>query len=174
MKDKIKPILTIALLAFAGVTLAVQIAKGFRAVESMRFADGLNVVCTHATQRCPTCMTMKRLTRETLDESYKDAVTAGQIVFREVNYEQPDAAAFADEFKVATASVVLVNVKDGKTIAGKNLVTEAWRLYTDEPAFKIMLKEQIDAILQGRTLDTDDSPREMIFDSDDGDIELPL
>ena len=174
MKDKIKPILTVALLTFAGVTLAVQIAKEFRTVETLRLTDGLNVVCTHATQRCPTCMTMKRLTRETLDESFKDAVSSGQIVLREVNYEQPEAAAFADEFKVATASVVLVNIKDGKIVTGKNLVTEAWRLHTDEPAFKKMLKEQIDAMLQGRTLDTDDSPREMIFDSDDDDIELPL
>jgi hypothetical protein len=174
MKNKIKPILTVALLAFAGVTLAVQIAKEFRSVESLQLADGLNVVCTHATQRCPTCLVMKRLTKKTLDESFKDAVTSGQIMLREVNYEQAELAAFADEFKVATASVVLVNVKDGKTVVGKNLANEAWRLYTDEPAFKKMLKEQINAMLQGKILDTDDKPQEIIFDSDDGDIVLPL
>jgi len=169
VKHKIKPILTIFLLAFAGVTFAVQIAKEFRSVQPMQLAEGLNVVCTHATQRCPTCTTMKRLAKETLDESFKDI----KIVFREVNYEQPETATFADEFKVATASVVLVHIKYGKTVTGKNLVTEAWRFYTDEPAFKKMLKEQIDAMLQGRTLNTDESSREIIFDTDD-DIELPL
>jgi len=174
MKQKIKPILTALLLAFAGVTLAVQIAKEFRPVQPIRLADGLNVVCPHATQRCPTCTTMERLTLEMLDESFKDAVISRQVVFREVNYEQPETAVFADEFKVATASVVLVNVKDGKTVTGKNLANEAWRLYTDEPAFKKMLKEQIDAMLQGQTLDTDDGPQEMIFDSSNGDVELPL
>jgi hypothetical protein len=117
---------------------------------------------------------MERLTRETLDETFKNAVTAGQIVFREVNYEQAEATAFADEFKIATASVVLVNVKDGKTVAGKNLANESWRLYTDEPAFKKMLKEQIDAMLQGKILDVDYEPQEIIFDLDDGDIALPL
>jgi hypothetical protein len=174
MKNKIKSILTVVLLVFAGVTLAVQIGKEFRTVEPMRLADGLNIVCTHATQRCPTCIAIERLTKETLDESFKDAVTSGQIVFREVNYEHPEVAAFADEFKVATAAVVLVNIKDGKTVAGKNLANEAWRLYTDEPAFKKMLKEQIDAILQGKILDADDEPQEIIFDSNDGDIALPL
>ena len=174
MKEKIKPILTVVLLAFAGVTLAVQIAKEFRPVQPICLADGLNVICTHATQRCPTCTAMERLTRETLDESFSDAVTSGQIVFREINYEHPEAAALADEFKIATAAVVLVNIKNGETVAGKNLANEAWRLYTDEPAFKSMLKEQIDAMLQGRTLDADDSPQEIIFDSDDGDIVLPL
>jgi len=174
MKEKIKPILTAVLLAFAGVTLAVQIAKEFRPAQPIRLVDGLNVVCTHATVRCPTCTTMERLALETLDEAYKDAVTSGQIVFREINYEQPETTAFADEFKVATASVVLVNVKDGKIVTGKNLANEAWRLYTDEPTFKKMLQEQIDAMLQGRTLDTDDGSQEIIFDSDDDNIELPL
>jgi hypothetical protein len=174
MKEKIKPILTIALLAFAGVTFAVQIVKVFRSVEPMRLAAGLNVVCTHATQRCPTCIAIERLTKEILDESFKDAVTSGHIVFHEINYELPEVATFAEEFKVATASVVLVNVQNGKTIAGKNLANEAWRLYTDEPAFKKMLKEQIDAMLQGQSLDIDDSPQEIIFDTDDSDIELPL
>ncbi len=94
MKERIQPILTVLLLAFAGVTLAVQIAKEFRTVEPMRLGEGLNVICTHATVRCPTCTTMERLARETLDESFKEAVAAGRIVFREVNYEQPEVAAF--------------------------------------------------------------------------------
>jgi len=174
MKEKIKPILAILLLTFAGVTLAVQIVKEFRSVEPIRLAEGLNVICTHATIRCPTCLTMKRLAKETLDESFKDAVAAGQIVLREVNYELPEVAAFADEFKVATASVVLVNVQDGKIVVGKNLANEAWKLYTDEPAFKSMLKEQINAMLQGKILNTELETQEMIFDDDNGDIELPF
>ena len=174
MKEKIKPILAILLLTFAGVTLAVQIVKEFRSVEPIRLADGLNVVCTHATTRCPTCLTMKRLAKETLDESFKDAVVAGQIVLREVNYEHTEAAALADQFKIATASVVLVNVQDGKIVIGKNLANEAWKLYTDEPAFKSMLKEQINAMLQGIILETDIKSNEMIFDDEDGDIELPF
>lgn len=174
MKQKIKPILAVLLLAFAGVTLAVQIAKEFRTVEPMQLVEGLNVVCTHATVRCPTCTTMERLTRETLEESFRDEVDTGKIVFREVNYEQPEVAAFAGEFKVATASVVLVNVQNGEIVAGKNIADEAWKLYTDAPAFKQMLKEQIDAMLQGATLDTDDDSREMIFDDTDESIELPF
>ena len=164
----------IFLLTFAGVTLAVQIIKEFRPVEYLQLADGLNVVCTHATVRCPTCLAMKRLTQETLDESFKDAVDAGKIVLREVNYERSEAIAFAGEFKIATASVVLVNVEDGKNVAGKNLVTEAWKLYTDEPAFKQMLKEQIEAMLQGKILDTNTDSLEIIFDDEDGNIELPF
>lgn len=174
MKRKFKASLAFLLLAFAGMTLAVQVAKEFRTVEPMQLAEGLNVVCTHATQRCPTCVAVESLTRHTLDESYRDAVAAGHIVFRTVNYEKPEIAAFAGEFKVATATVVLVNVQNGKVIAGKNLVNESWRLYTDEPEFKKMLKTQIDAMLQGVTLEPDDKWHEIIFDDDDDDFELSL
>jgi hypothetical protein len=170
MQQKIKPILTIALLAFAGVTLAVQIAKEFRFVEQLQFAEGLNVICTHATIRCPTCLTMERLAKETLGESFKDVA----IVFREVNYEQPEVADFADEFKIATATVVLIHVQNGKTVAGKNLVNEAWKLHTDESAFKQMLKEHIEAMLQGKILDTETKSQEMFFGDEDDSIELPF
>jgi hypothetical protein len=162
MKENVKPILTAVLLTFAGVTLAVQIAKEFRTVEPMRLADGLYVICTHATQRCPACIAIERLTKETLDESFKEAVASGQIVFRMVNYEQAEVDAFANEFKVAAATVVLVNIKNGKTVLGKNLVNEAQWLHTDEPAYKKMLKEQINAMLQGKILETDE-PHEIIF-----------
>jgi len=172
MTQKIKAILATVLLTFAGMTLIAQIAQEFRSAEPIRFADGLNVVCTHATTRCPTCTTMERLAKETLDESFKDGVTAEQIIFREVNYEHPEATAFAGEFKVATASVVLVSVKNGEIVTGKNLVKEAWKLHTDEPAFKQMLKEQINAMLQGETLDSKSKPLEMMFDESNNDIEL--
>ena len=175
MKQRIKPTAAFVLLAFAGVTLAVQIVKEFRTVEPMRLAEGLNVVTTHATVRCPTCTTMERLTLEMLGESFKDEVAAGKIVFREVNYEQPEVAAFAGEFKVATASVVLVNVRNGEIVAGKNLADVAWKLYTDDTAFKQMLKEQIDAMLQGVILDTDEDSQTLFFDDGTFDnIELPL
>ena len=163
MAPKIKPILTVFLLAFVGVTLAVQIVKEFRTVEPIRLAEGLNVVCTRATIRCPTCTTTRRLTKETLDESFRD----GQIVFHEINYEHPASAVFADDFKVATATIVLVSIKNGEVTAQKNLANEVWRLYTNHPAFKQMLKEQIEAMLQGKTLDTDEETREITFDEDE-------
>ncbi|MCL2005474.1 MAG: nitrophenyl compound nitroreductase subunit ArsF family protein [Planctomycetaceae bacterium] len=138
--------LTVFLLTFVSVTFALQIAKEFRAVEPLRLADGLNIVCTHATVRCPPCLAMIRLVNEVLEESYRDAVAAGQIVFRAVNYEQPESADFAYRFKIATAAVVLVKVQDGNIVAEKNLITEARNLYSDESAFKQMLREQIDAM----------------------------
>lgn len=147
--------------------MAVQVAKEFRPVEPMELSDGLNVICTHATTRCPTCLTIEKLTQELLDSDFSEMVEAGEIVFREVNYEHPEANDFSNEYKVATASVVLLNIRDGQIVAGVNLANETWKLHTDEPAFKAMLKEQIEAMLQGKILETDGSSQEIIFGDDE-------
>ena len=146
MKDKIKPVLTVILLVFVGVTLIVQIAGEFRSVRPIRLPDGLNVICTHATMRCPTCLMMAKLTREMLNESFKDAVDSGKIIFAEIDYEHPETSEFCEEYQVATASVVLVHVENGKTIAGVNLADEMWKHVTNPPIFKKVLKEQIESL----------------------------
>ena len=142
-----RALLAFFLLTFAGVTLAVQIAKEFRSVEPLRLADGLNVVCVHATVRCPPCLAMMRLVNEVLFESYFDAVGAGEIVFRTVNYEQAAAADFAYRHRIATAAVVLVRVRNRKVVMERNLLMESRSLYMDDFAFKQMLREEIDAML---------------------------
>lgn len=172
MKEKIKSSLTVVLLLFASVTLGVQIGKEFRTVRPIRLSNGLNVVCTHATARCTTCLTVERLTQELLDAVFSKQIESGRIVFRDVNFEQPEANDFCAEYEVATSSVVLVDVREGKAVAGVNLADEVWKLHTDGPKFKDMLKKHIETMLEGKVLETDDSSEEI--DLGDEDIELPL
>ena len=167
MKEKIKYALTIMLIAFVSFTLAFQIVKKFRKVEPLKLADGLNVVCAHATIRCPTCLTMERLTRELLESDFPDMVKTGKIIFREVDYEHVESNDFSNEYKIATAAVVLVNIRDGKTVAGVNLVDQAWKYFTDGPAFKTMLKGNIEAMLQGKNVESGDSSDEIDLEGDD-------
>lgn len=172
MRCQWKLILTIALSFFAGVTLALQIGKEFRSVEPMTLPEGLNVICTHATSRCVNCTTIERLTRETLQHDFAEQLRTGKIVFGTVNFELPEANDFSRQYEVATASVILVDVRDGKTVAGVNLANESWRLLGDEAGFKAMLKERIEAMLLGTPLKADDLPEEIELDAEE--IELPL
>lgn len=174
MKEKIKFALTVVLLAFASFTFAFQLAKEFKttAGESIKLREGLNVVCTHAAARCTTCLTVEKLTKESLDEYFPDELHSGEIVFQDLDYTHPDASQFAEKYNVATASVVLVLVRNGETIAEINLANEVWKLHTDETAFKTMLKEQIESVLQGKILEPEDSPQEMIFEDEDISVRL--
>ncbi|MDD3469922.1 MAG: nitrophenyl compound nitroreductase subunit ArsF family protein [Thermoguttaceae bacterium] len=162
-----KRMVTGTLLLFAAVTLVVQIGKEFRDTPQMLLTDGLHVICTHATTRCPTCMTMERLTDELLHAEFASRLNSGEIIFQQINYEKPEVADFVQRFKVATSSVVLVRVRDGHIADGTNLADQAWNLYTDESAFKKMLKEQINAMFDGKSLEMDIPQEEIIFDENE-------
>lgn len=153
MNENAKRIITIILLVFVGITVFVQISKNFRDVVQLKLPNGLNVIYTHATNRCPTCLKMEQYTRKLLEADFTHQLDTGTISFQDVDYEQPEAANFAHQFQVATASVLLVEVKNGEVIIGKNLVDEVWKLHTNEVAFKKMLKEQINALLEGKSID---------------------
>lgn len=117
---------------------------------------------------------MERLTTETLKEYFQNELNSKTIVFQEIDYEQPETADFSQEFKIATASIVLVDVEDGKTIASKNLANESWNTYTDESAFKEMLRENIDAMLKHEETESMKSSDIMVFEPDEEeDIILP-
>ncbi|MGL4944338.1 MAG: nitrophenyl compound nitroreductase subunit ArsF family protein [Thermoguttaceae bacterium] len=164
-----KQVLTLLLLAFAGVTLAVQVSKEFRTIEPVRLRDGLNVLCTHATVRCPTCLTIERLTHNLLETEFAADLAAGTLSVSDVNYEDASMNDLAARFGIATASVVLVRVTDGEIVGGKNLANESWKLYTDEPAFCEMLRREIVAARDGNFTSQERTSEEMIFDDDDSD-----
>ena len=148
------------LLLFVVLTLLVQIGKEFRSSGSLVLPEGVNVICTHATVRCPTCLTASRLTQEVLSEHFSQA----SITFHAINYEQPQFDELAKQFKIATATVLLVNVKDSQIVEGKTLTNETWRYYTDPAAFKAMLKEQLDAFLQGKPMEETDPTETLSFE----------
>ncbi len=165
MSLRFKRILAAFLLLFAGVTLGLQVRKEFQAVDSVRLPEGVNVICTHATVRCPTCLSIERHTREVLKESFKDSPEHSEMIaFHSVNYESPQFAELARRYKIATATVLLVKVVDSEIVSGVALTNETWKLHTDEAAFKSMLKERINAFLEERLLVSEDPTTEVILE----------
>jgi len=155
-------------LVFAGVTLLVQIGKEFRSADPLVLPEGVNVICTHATVRCPTCLTAERLTKETLAEHFQQT----PITFHAVNYEQPQFTELAERFKIATATVLLVKVKNSQVVEGKALTNETWKYYSDSSAFKAMLREQLDAFLQGKTIEPMDPTESFVFEPEEEEVEI--
>jgi len=152
--------LGLAILLFAGLTLSVQIAKEFRSTIPLALPEGVNVICTHATVRCPTCLTIERLTQEVLSEQFE----THKISFHAINYERPQFDELAKRYKIATATVLLVNVKNSEITSGKTLTNETWKYYTDAPAFKAMLKEHLDAFLLGIPMEEIDPTETFVFE----------
>jgi len=104
--------------------------------------DGLIVYYFHTTFRCHSCLTIERLTRETLNEQFAPELKDGAIRWQMVNYEEPANQHFIDHYKLYTKQVILSAVKGGKEVAWKNL-EEVWALKRDEMRFKLYIADEI-------------------------------
>ncbi|NQV31461.1 MAG: hypothetical protein HQ515_02150 [Phycisphaeraceae bacterium] len=152
-KEKIINILKYSLLAFTLITIGFAIGKEvtLRRVQleapSSGTVSGDKVVVyyAHATIRCVSCETIERLTHETLDEQFSEAVAAGRLAFKEVNFQEDSA--FAKQYEIVANCVIVSQVKQGQEVRHQRL-DEVWDLYEDPPAFKQFLGDAIRAHLE--------------------------
>jgi len=141
-----------ALLAFVLVTVGFAVGKEvtLRRVQGTTSTPGTThgsqvlVYYAHATIRCVTCETMERLTHETLDEQFAEAMAAGRLAFKEVNFQQD--IAFAKQYEVVANCVIVTRVESGRE-TGHQRLDRVWDLYEDPPAFKRYLGDAIHTYL---------------------------
>lgn len=97
---------------------AIRKQGGFAAAPGDATPDdaidsGLAVYYLHSNYRCPTCRTVEAETKKLLEREFAPQLNRGEIVFKTINYEKPAGAKLAREFKINSAVVVLVVMKDG-------------------------------------------------------------
>ncbi|HNT27234.1 MAG TPA: nitrophenyl compound nitroreductase subunit ArsF family protein [bacterium] len=146
-----KKIVTILLVLFAAAGVGYAIFGGKAPVQkdsppetpgAVTASDGLTVYYFHTTFRCHSCLTIERLTHETLNEQFAVEQKSGAIRWRMVNYEEPANEHFIDDYKLYTKQVILSAVKGGKEVKWKNL-DEVWDLKRDEMRFKLYIADEI-------------------------------
>ncbi len=147
-------VLTAALLAFIGVSLAAAVAQvaGLRGPTAAVApapppAAGERVLAYyfHTATRCPTCRAIERQAHEAVAGD----AAAGSVDWRVVNYEEPAQQHFATTFQLTCPSVVLVHTRDGAVVRWKNL-ERVWEL-CDEPAeFVAYVRGELVAFREGQ------------------------
>ncbi|HSA34248.1 MAG TPA: nitrophenyl compound nitroreductase subunit ArsF family protein [bacterium] len=150
-----KKIVTILLTLFtaAGIVYAVigggtpttDPAPAAPAAETKKAApsvDGLTVYYFHTSFRCHSCLTIERLTHETLNEQFAAEQKSGAIRWQMVNYEEGVNERYIDQYKLYTKQVILSALKGGSEVAWKDL-DEVWTLKNDEMRFKLYIADEI-------------------------------
>ncbi len=107
------------LLAFVlvsiGVAIGREISAGKGDTESLPITladDRVVVYYMHATERCDACNAVEAMARELIDSRFADAVRAGQLEWRPVNYEQNEP--LARRYNVAGSELVIVRLASNK------------------------------------------------------------
>ena len=128
-----KPILTWALL----IIVAAAVVMTFRPRETASVPDGVSLLFWHPETRCARCVKMERLIEQTLPD---------YPVFQLIAFEYDVFAnqSLAREFNVGTATIILVERKEGQNVRVRNLTTEVWATIGDSDEFIEMLREELE------------------------------
>ena len=159
-----KKAVTWFLLVFVATTVVLQIVKTVRPVKETVFNNGKHLVFFHAEVRCPTCTTMERLVKQVLQENFQREMEQGVFDLHLMDYESRENRPLVEHYKIATSTVLLFEQKDGKYADGRSLTEFCWKLVGDEPAFRQMLKTQINDFLQGKEPVSESKSEEIMLD----------
>ena len=85
-------------------------------------------------KRCRTCKTIEQLTREAIEQNFKDQLASGRLKWQPTNVEESGNKHFIQDFQLYTKSVVIAEYKDDKPVRWVNL-EKIWQLYGDREKY---------------------------------------
>jgi hypothetical protein len=127
---KAKKIIGKLLLAFVLVSVGFAIGKETTRNQMLAQAEAAGpsvapgqskvvVYYMHASFRCVTCNMVESMGEELVRTEFADAVKAGQIEWKAVNYQENDA--LADRYNVGGNMIIVAKFRDGKEVENRRL-----------------------------------------------------
>ncbi|MDD3284169.1 MAG: nitrophenyl compound nitroreductase subunit ArsF family protein [Patescibacteria group bacterium] len=141
------PVIILLMISITGCSNNVnkntnQVSEKQNIIQS---ADKVQVYVFHATQRCYSCITIGRLSKETVEEYFKSELESGKIEFKEINIDLPENKELAKKFQASGSSLFINSIYDDKENIQQDLAV--WKLVGNGNQFKIYLKGKLDNIL---------------------------
>lgn len=100
----------------------------------------------HGTNRCYTCRKIEAVSRAAVEKAFAAKISAGEVVFRTVNFDLPENSNIIKEYSLVSQSLILARESDGKVVRWSNL-DKIWRLARDEDALADYVVESVEAYL---------------------------
>jgi hypothetical protein len=98
--------------------------------------------------RCPSCLTIERLTEKTIKSEFVQQLGSGLLEWRTVNIDGEGNFHFVKDYNLYTKSVIISEMSEGKELRWKNL-QKVWELLGNEDKFREYLKDEISAFMAG-------------------------
>ena len=149
--EKVKNLTTNILVAFALISLGFMLGKNSAKPEGnggaqteIANSNHVAVYYLHSTFRCVTCNTIEKLTRELLNSAYSEQLSAGEIEWREIDFQEKET--MAKKFDVIASTVVVGRVKKGEFVEYQRL-DKVWEMVERSQEFKTYIAGAIDEAL---------------------------
>ena len=90
---------------------------------------------------CGPCRKIEAYTEEAIRTGFADALRNGRLLWRPINTDAPGYEHFAEDYQLATKSVILAEFRDGRPFRWKNL-DKVWDLLGDKAAFQAYVADE--------------------------------
>jgi hypothetical protein len=100
----------------------------------------------HTNTRCSTCLKIEAYSKESIEKGFADELKKGTLEMRVVNYENPENQHFRKDYKLVSASLVLVNMTNGKQTEFSNL-KRVWQLTGNKDDFLKYVRKEVRSYL---------------------------
>ena len=143
-----------ALLLFVAASVAILVGREMRnstaddappAAEQLP-DNALVVYYFHGDTRCPTCRNIESYSHDAVQTAFADELAEHRLLWKVVNYEQPENCHFATEYEIVSPTVVLVRTTKGEVADWRNLA-RVWELVGDREAFAEYIQEETRSML---------------------------
>ena len=93
----------------------------------------IEILYLHGTVRCETCLEIERIAEETVRASFADAMAAGTITWRSVDYNLPENASYDRQFNPPSPALVMARVLPDGQYGEWRILEKTWDLVHDGP-----------------------------------------
>jgi len=100
----------------------------------------------HGTVRCETCLKIEKQARAAIERRFPLEIAEKRLVFKPVNYDKPENAHFARDYKLPCPSLVVVRQKAGKDEKWK-LLDKTWEHVENPFKFNEYVEGEVEKIL---------------------------
>ena len=76
--------------------------------------DRVEVIYFHGKQRCATCMSIEKNSKEVVNTLFANELKNGTVVFKTVDISTPEGEKIADQYEVTWSSLFVNKWKEGK------------------------------------------------------------
>jgi hypothetical protein len=111
----------------------------------------------HGTIRCETCLKIEKQAREAIEWRFPSEMAAKRLVFKSVNYEEPEDAHYLKDYKLPCPSLVLLRQRGGREQDWK-VLGQTWEMVHIPPKLDQYIEEETRKFLEGSALGVPASP----------------
>ncbi len=100
----------------------------------------------HRTIRCKSCEDLELQAREMIERRFAVELANNRLLFKTVNFDQPENHAYQQKYKLDGPSLVLARLQDGKEARWK-LLDQMWEYAINPMKFDEYVETEVDKFL---------------------------